>query len=227
MRLYRVALFALLILLMSGCRPTDGIACSLPCELGLNQSEPLTVQKLADHLVAEGWMKEIPLDETLPYGYGPGRFYNVGRTFTAFPLNGEVETPYGDRLRLQISWIGGINPNFDVIRSAEIQEIYLYDHMTLLESLRMYGIPDFGAVLPFFPDGFIYGQMPCGSSRYTAYYDDGRMRIEAYLPWPLLLKMWSIPVTISYPFDRDFRPERKPFDGLYSMSHDWCTENFG
>lgn len=197
--LVRVAIVLLMIALLIGCSGIDDTDCHLTCELGIDQTEELTVGELEEKLVDAGWLLDDP-DREYSAGYWQGGFSFVMETYSGFELNGEPPIQYGTQLGLDISWIGGIDPNYEAIPNAKIYNIEVSTDMTILETWIRYGIPEGGRIWPVYTqqdlDIIIWS---CDRSQYYAYYDDGKRFFKAIVDRPIIVRWLFSPVIEVYP----------------------------
>lgn len=197
----RLTSLLVLLVVSSGCLLVESPTCRLPCQLGIDQNEPLTVQDFVDTLENHGWVQDDP-DRTFQPWYSKDAFSSVLETTTIITLDGDSPQLYGSEIKLYIGYVGGISPDYEGVPSEAIENIHVTTTMPLLISWLFYGLPEGGKVLPYTMPGDLNEYNPCPHySNYIAYHDGGRTIIRAAINRPLLVNLWSAPVEIVYPFE--------------------------
>lgn len=186
------------LILGGGCAPAASNICDLPCELGIDQTAPLTVIRFVDYLIADNWLQARP--SGFQATYAPDTFSNVLETTTLITLDGSWPHFYGTEINLYIGSVGGINPNHQMIAMEEIEAIQVTTKLPIVLSWLLYGLPEGGQVLPYYLTEDLAATNPCPNrSHYVAYYHDSRTIIRGVVQRPIWLNLWFTPVEIVYP----------------------------
>lgn len=215
-------LFFVLVVLTS-CITSYTTHCDLLCELEIDPTQHVNVAALIDRLLALGWIQE-DVTKTMQAEYARDTFSNVLETTTVLDLDRIYPEGSAPRVKLYIGYVGGIQPQHEIVPTKQIELIALESHLSVFETLFLYGLPEGGQVFPIYSADDLQQANPCPDrSHYVAYYHDGRTIIRAVVRRPIWLKLWFTPIEIVYPLNDDLEFARAVWSGRYErMDHIPC-----
>ena len=191
----------LLLIVSSGCAFKGLTSCRLPCQLGIDQTNALSVQDFLDILLEYSWIRDDP-ERTLQAMYAWDTFSNVLETTTSIELNGVSNPIYGSDINLYIGNVGTVELNHESVPLERLESIQVQTDIPIPLSWLLYGLPEGGRVLPFYLASDLNEINPCPDrSHYIAYHDGGNTIIRAVVKRPILINLWTTPVEIVYPID--------------------------
>lgn len=199
--------------------------CPLPCQLGIDQTNPLSVQDFLNALLEHSWIQDNP-ERTFQAMYAPDTFSNVLETTTSIALDGVPPEIYGSEIDLYIGNVGTVELNNEAVPSEQIEAIKVDTNIPIPISWLLYGLPEGGRVLPFYLPSDLDETNPCPDrSHYVAYYDGGSTIIRAVIPRPILINLWTSPIEIVYPIDEVLEFSSSWIGRFDTMDHEPCTPN--
>ncbi len=179
--------------------------CNWMCQLGVNQTESITVQEFINVLLEHGWLENDPTD-TLYASYYQDTYSQVLETTTIIPLDGVYPPIFQPDVKLYIGSVDGIQPDHTQIPFEEIEKIQFTTTIPIWMSWLVYGLPEGGNVLPFY--SFTDADLACMKTynsipyyHYLAYYDNGKMIIRADFTDSISFGFLLTPVEVVYVFD--------------------------
>jgi hypothetical protein len=185
-------------------------SCALPCQLGIALGETPTLD--ADAILsAHLWIE----DDGLPpvFAYGEDRYALILMTQVGWRWNGEQPDWLDGWIRAHLRWRddGG---------DPALRDLRVTTTLTIGDTWLLLGMPQAGYALPMIVrtgnDGW---DEFCNYSLYDAIYDDGRLRVRAFVPRPLrLVEFFRTEVEV------EFYSEEWGIDGgLHPINHAHCA----
>lgn len=208
-----------------GCTLAEVSDCLLPCQLGVDQTNPLFVQDFLNTLLEHGWIQDGP-ERTFQAMYAPDTFSNVLETTTFIALDGDSPEIYGSEIDLYIGNVGTVELDNEAVPSEQIEAIKIDTNIPIPISWLLYGLPNGGEVLPFYLASDLSETNPCPNrSHYIAYYHGGRTIIRAVVARPILINLWVTPVEIVFPIDEVLEFSSSWIGRFDTMDHTPCMPN--